>query len=100
IPQYPVVNDVYMPTSQCPTRSSENFIANRSARMMTAFGRLATDVTLPQAQADLSLVAGRLAQSYPDEYPRSIRYDLATTPLLKDLTRNAEATFLLLLGAA
>ncbi len=40
IPQYPVENDVYMPTSQCPTRSSPQFIANRRARMMTAFARL------------------------------------------------------------
>src|SRR5690242_135231 len=29
IPQYPVEQDVYMPTTQCPTRASEQFIANR-----------------------------------------------------------------------
>ena len=31
IPQYPVESDVYMPTSQCPTRSSAQFIQNRSS---------------------------------------------------------------------
>src|SRR5437867_3196391 len=35
IPQYPVENDVYMPTSQCPFRSSPTTIANRKARGMT-----------------------------------------------------------------
>src|SRR6516164_3369997 len=37
IPQYPSEADVYMPTSQCPTRSSAAFIGNRTSRMMTAF---------------------------------------------------------------
>ena len=57
IPQYPVENDVYMPTSQCPFRSSASFIANRQARLMTAFGRLKPGVPLEQAQADLSTIA-------------------------------------------
>ena len=34
IPQYPNENDVYMPTSACPTRSSDRFKENRNARMM------------------------------------------------------------------
>jgi putative ABC transport system permease protein len=51
IPQYPVENDVYMPTSQCPYRSSAGFIADRTSRMMTAFGRIKPGVPLQQAQA-------------------------------------------------
>src|SRR5579862_8412480 len=66
IPQYPVENDVYMPTSQCPFRSSQRFINNRRARMMTAFGRLKPGVVLEQAQADLATIAARLESSYPD----------------------------------
>jgi predicted permease len=100
IPQYPVESDVYMPTSQCPTRSSKDFIANRQARMMTAFGRLKPGVPLAQAQADLSLIANHLEHSYPDAYPKQAGYAIAAAPLRDDLTRRGRPTFLILLGAA
>ncbi|HET9529615.1 MAG TPA: ABC transporter permease, partial [Blastocatellia bacterium] len=45
IPQFPNENDVYMPTSACPTRSSEQFRENRNARMMSVFGRLKAGVS-------------------------------------------------------
>jgi len=51
IPQYPIANDVYMPTSQCPFRSSPGFINDRTSRMMTAFARLKPGVPVEQAQA-------------------------------------------------
>jgi len=100
IPQYPVENDVYMPTSQCPTRSSARFIANRRARMMTAFARLKPGVPLEQAQADLVTIASRLEREHPDAYPKGSGYGVAVTALQEDLTRQARNTFLVLLGAA
>ena len=42
IPQFPDENDVYMPVSACPFRSSEGVRTNRNARMVQAFGRLRT----------------------------------------------------------
>jgi putative ABC transport system permease protein len=100
IPQYPSESDVYMPTSQCPTRSSARFIANRQARMMTAFGRLKPGVRLEQAQADLSTIAAQLERAYPDAYPKGYGYAIATAALQDELTRQARTTFLVLLGAA
>ncbi len=100
IPQYPVENDVYMPTSQCPTRSSQRFIGNRQARMMTAFGRLKPGVRLEQAQADLSTLGTQLQREHPEAYPAAAGYTLAVAPLRDDLTRQARTTFLVLLGAA
>jgi len=100
IPQYPVENDVYMPTSQCPFRSSAGFINNRKARMMTAFGRLKPGVSLQQAQADLSTLAHQIEQANPDVYPASFGYGLAVASLQDDLTRRARMTFLVLLTAA
>ena len=40
IPGYPDENDVYMPISACPFRSSEHIETNRDAGMLLAFGRL------------------------------------------------------------
>lgn len=100
IPQYPQENDVYMPTSACPTRSSPRFIANRRARMMTAFGRLKPGVSLKQAQADLSVVASQIQNANPGIYPVKEGYGVVAAPLRDDLTRRARTTFLVLLGCA
>jgi len=100
IPQYPDENDVYMPTTGCPTRSSKAFIANRDSRMMSAFGRLKPGVKLASAQADLSTIALQLEQAYPKTYPKDYGYGLLASPLRQDLTRRARTTLLVLLGAA
>ena len=100
IPQYPIEQDVYMPTSHCPTRSSEQFIANRNARMMSVFGRLKAGIPVSQAQADLSTLAGNLQQQYPDSYPTNRGYAANVVSLQEELTRRAKPTFLILLGTA
>lgn len=100
IPQFPVESDVYMPTSACPTRSSERFIANRNARMMSVFGRLKPGQPLAQSQADLATIAASLKQEYPASYPENRGYRIAASSLRDDLTRAARPTFLLLLGTA
>ncbi|HLJ48914.1 MAG TPA: ABC transporter permease [Bryobacteraceae bacterium] len=99
-PQYPVENDVYMPTSQCPFRSSARAIANRQARLMTAFGRLKPGVTIEQAQADLSTLASQIATAHPKDYPEQYGYALEASTLQMDLTRRARSAFFVLLGAA
>ncbi|HKP10825.1 MAG TPA: ABC transporter permease, partial [Blastocatellia bacterium] len=100
IPQYPSESDVYMPTVACPTRSSDRFIANRTFRMMNVFGRLKPGVTVEQAQADLSAIAGNLQRAYPDAYPENRGYVATLAPLQEELTRQAKPTFLILLGTA
>jgi putative ABC transport system permease protein len=100
IPQYPNEQDVYMPTSHCPTRSSEQFMSNRNSRMMSVFGRLKPGVPLAQAQADLSTLAGNLQKQYPDSYPANRGYSASVVPLQEELTRRAKPTFLILLGTA
>jgi len=98
IPQYPVESDVYMPTSQCPTRSSAEFIANRNARMMDLFGRLKPGVTLAEARADLAVIAANMQKSYPEIYLAADGYRVRANALRDDLTRRARAMFLVLLG--
>jgi len=100
VPQYPNENDVYMPTSACPFRSSKRFIENRDSRLVAAFGRLAPGVTLTQANAEMSTIANRLKTSYPKSYPENVGYAVATTALQHELTKEARPTLLLLLAAA
>ncbi len=100
IPQYPAENDVYMPTSACPTRSSKAFRENRDARMMTAFGRVKPGIPLATAQADLSTIAHRLEATYPQSYKPEYGYGLTASPLQSDLTQRARMTLLVLLGAS
>jgi putative ABC transport system permease protein len=100
IPQYPAESDVYMPTSQCPYRSSAGFIASRESRMMTAFARVKPGVTVAQAQADLSVVAAGMERANPDAYPAQNGCAIDVAPLRDDLTRRARKMFLVLLGAA
>lgn len=100
VPQYPTESDVYMPTSACPFRSGKQMIENRDARMMRAFGRLKPGVTLAQARADLSTIAGRLKFEYPKSYPENMGYAAVSSPLQEELTHGARPTLLVLLAAA
>lgn len=100
LPQYPNENDMYMPTSACPTRSSERFITNRQARMMSVFARLKSEVSEAQALADLSTIAGRMKETYPDAYPANLGFGVTLASLHKELTQGAQPTFLVLLCTA
>ncbi len=100
LPQYPTETDVYMPSSACPFRSSKKIIDNRDARMMEAFGRLRPGISVAQANADFSTIAGRLKSEYPKSYPDNIGYTSRTMPLQDELTREAKPTLLMLLVAA
>jgi putative ABC transport system permease protein len=100
VPQFPDENDVYMPATACPFRAAKAFIENRTSRMMSVFARMKPDITVSQAQADLSGVAANLQKAYPDVYPAEAGYSVRTVSLGEELTRNARPTMLVLLGAA
>jgi putative ABC transport system permease protein len=100
VPQYPAESDVYMPVSACPFRSSKSMIDNRDMRMVEAFGRLKPGVSLQQASADFSTIAGRLKNEYPKSYPDSMGYTATTTALQEELIHEARPTLLVLLAAA
>ena len=100
IPQYPGENDVYMPSSACPFRSSEQMINGRQMRLLTLFGRLAPGATPAQAQTELDAIAKRLHAEYPGDYASDQGFGIVATPLLAQLTAQARPTLLLLLGTA
>lgn len=100
VPQYPNENDVYMPTSACPFRSSKMHLEDRDMRMMEVFGRLKSGVTVAQASADASAIAAGLKATYPKSYPENVGFTSVVTPLQEELTKQARPTLLLLLSAA
>ncbi len=100
LPDYPDANDVYMPTSSCPFRSSAEMINNRDAWVLMVLARLKPGVTLAQAQSDLSTISGRLASTYPKSYPEAAGIAVRSAPVEEELTHAARPTFLMLLGAA
>jgi len=100
VPQYPRENDVYMPTVACPFRSSPDTIASRGTRGFRAFGRLKPGVDLTSGNADLNVVASRLEQENPADYPASRGFSAAMDGLQNQLTKQVRPMLLVLLGTA
>jgi putative ABC transport system permease protein len=99
VPQFPNENDVYMPSSACPFRSSEATRESRTARLLSVFGRLKPGATIEQARADLAGVATRFTADNPGVYPEGAGFTTTATKLTDDLTLRARPTLLVLLGA-
>ncbi|HLK62594.1 MAG TPA: ABC transporter permease [Bryobacteraceae bacterium] len=100
IPQYPNENDVYMPTSACPYRSTPENIADRGYRMMSLFGRLKPGVTAAECRLDIGAVAHHMATAHPNFYPAEMGFAGTASGLRGDLTRRARPTLFALTGAA
>ena len=98
VPQYPAENDVYMPSSSCPFRSSAFTVNTRTARLLHIFGRLAPAVTLSQAQSELEGIAAAIRAENPAAYPSGQGFTIAAASLHDELTGAAKPTLLLLIG--
>src|SRR6202158_475578 len=99
-PQYPQENDVYMPSTACPFRSSAHMLVNRQMRMVRMFGRMKPNIKPAEAAADLSAVAASMIHEFPNDYPEGSDLKVDVTPLKTELTRDAKPTMLFLLAAA
>ncbi len=99
VPQFPNENDVYMPSSACPFRSSDGTRESRTTRLLSVYGRLKPGATLEQARADLASIATRFKADNPGVYPEGGGFTATATKLTDDLTLRARPTLLVLLGA-
>ncbi len=100
IPAYPDNNDVYMPISSCPFRSTPAMQTIRDRRMTSAFARAKAGVSLASVEKDLAGLSTRLHTEYPNEYPAAQGLTLQATSLREALTSRARPTFLVLLATA
>ncbi|HEX9759918.1 MAG TPA: ABC transporter permease, partial [Candidatus Acidoferrales bacterium] len=97
-PQHPNENDVYMPTVNCPFRSSDRFKETRTSRMLALFGRMKGEVPLEGVRTDLATVASNYQSANRDTYRPEVGHSLQTESLREELTRTARPTLLILLG--
>jgi putative ABC transport system permease protein len=98
VPQFPDANDVYMPVSACPFRSAPLMATDRTARMVSAIGRLRPGITIARARQDLAAVATRMVAAYPGAYPAAAGFTVTAVSVKDQLTRGARPTLLVLLA--
>jgi len=73
-PQYPRLNDVYMPTSACPFRADAQRTMSGGHRTfggLRVFGRLAPGATLERATSEIQTIAASFARDFPADYKRA-----------------------------
>jgi putative ABC transport system permease protein len=104
-PEYPRHNDVYMPTSACPSRSgAEQALPAggfRSFAALTVLGRLAPGMTAEKASAEIATVAQAFEADHKDDYVQAGSEGLIAqpAPLQDTLTTNVRAIAWMLSGA-
>jgi putative ABC transport system permease protein len=89
---FPDGTDIWFPA----TAVADPSVTQRAANNNRAIGRLKRDVTLPGASAEMTSIARRLEQAYPQSNSGK---GVALTPLLDDTVGDAGAMLYLLLGA-
>ena len=100
VTQYPGENDIYMPTSSCPFRSSAHAMTTRTMRGLSVIARLAPGVPVERARTELETVASRLHAAHAASYPAERGFGINATLLEDELTRGARPTLFILLGTA
>ena len=73
-----------------------NILEMRAVRYLGTVARLKPGVKLEQAQADMSAIAGRLAETYPDT---NEQHEIRLVPLKEEIVGNVRPVLLMLLGA-
>jgi len=85
-------SDIYTPLGQ----STDPRMRNRGAFFIHVLGRLQPNVTLAQAQTELSVIARQLATQYPEDNQGR---DMVAHPLSQEVVGDVRPTLWLLLGA-
>jgi putative ABC transport system permease protein len=93
---FPARVDLYVPFAGAVAK---NVAQSRDARNVHVLARLKPGGTPEQAQAEMSTIAARLQQQYPEAYPANSGWRLTATPFHEYITRGSRLALLILLGA-
>ena len=74
-----------------------NVLEMRNVRYLGTVARLKPGISIEQAQSDMSAIAGRLAEQYPDSNDQN---QIRLVPLQEEIAGNVKPVLLMLLGAA
>ncbi len=100
LPAFPNENDVFMPTSSCPFRSSESWTNNRAVRALTVFAVARAGSSLETVRNDLRGVASQMHSEHRENYDPAQGYGLSAESLLEELSGPARETLVLLLATS
>ncbi len=95
----PTVGAVSQAELLLPLPLSVDRMNNHGDENYNVLARLKPGATIEQAQAELNLVARRLEQQRPENYPASRRFSYSVRPLLEQVVGDVRKALLILLGA-
>ncbi len=95
---YPDKNDIWVASSSCPMRSSENTINNRERNFLALYGKLKADSSIESASLELNSISKRLMSFYPDSYPSQLGLSNTLVPLKTAMAGQSGPTFYLLMS--
>ena len=100
LPAFPNENDVYMPVSSCPFRTSDAWLTRRNVRALTLFAVSRPGVDLDAIRSDLETVASTMHTDHAESYATARGFGLSAESLLEELSGPARKTLVLLLATS
>lgn len=95
----PAVNGIQNADLLVPLPMSESARANRGNEDFNIFGRLKPGITTSQAQAEMDIIADRMKQQYPANYPPDGGLTISVVPLLQQVVGDISLALRVLFGA-
>ncbi|MEP7272469.1 MAG: ABC transporter permease [Acidobacteriota bacterium] len=95
----PAVNGIENADLLLPLPMAESARANRGNEDFNIFARLKPGVSVTQAQADMDLLAARMKQQYPGNYPANGGLTISVVPLLSQVVGDIRLALIVVFGA-
>jgi predicted permease len=95
----PAVNGIQNADLLVPLPLSESARSNRGNEDFNIFARLKPGITIAQAQAEMDIIADRMKQQYPANYPPSSGLTISVVPLLQQVVGDISLALKLLFGS-
>ena len=97
---YPADTEIIANIVTSPHHLSATMVTGRVHRMTELFGRLAPGATLEQARAELNTVYAAMVKEHREAYPAQAHFQISAVKLRDQITSNARAILLVLMGAS